>query len=193
MLNTRYTPDGREYVELPRRPHATHQPQRLTRTQKWVLGTGAVLGLAALGSLLPTTSDEEPQREAITFATAAATPTESPAEPTPLPEQCTDVPPGLLDRLELPAMQTYGGQLEVLQAAAVQGVDNWFIAARIDMGDNGEPPLAVWATASMEGSGAMLYSVDAMARAVTHYPDARDYGLSSSMPDAALEAKGCLQ
>lgn len=175
------------------------EPQRLTRTQKWGLGTvlglaALGLGLAALGILLPTTRGEEPQREVVTFATGAPTPTLAPppAEPTPLPEQCTHVPPGLLDRLELPAMQTYGGQLEVLQAAAVEGVDNWFIAARIDMGDDGEPPVAVWATASLEGSGAMPYSVDAMARAVTHYPDARDYGLAPSIPDAALEARRCL-
>lgn len=170
-----------------------NKPQRLTRTQKWVIGTGTVLGLSALGSLLPTTSDEEPQREATTSTTTAPTLPRAQAAPEPMPEPCTPVPPGVLDRLELPAMQTYGGQLDVLQAAAVKGVDNWFIAARIDLGDNAEPPVAVWATASIEGSGAMLYSVDAMARAVTHYPDARDYGLTSSAPDARVEVMGCLE
>lgn len=177
---------------MPRTQTPPTAPQRLTRTQKWVVGTGTVLGLAALGSLLPTTGDEEPQREATTSTTTAPTLARAQAQPEPLPEQCNPVPPGVLDRIELPAMQTYGGQLEVLQAAAVKGVDNWFIATRIDLGDGAEPPVAVWLTASIEGSGAMLYSVDAMARAVTHYPDARDYGLTSSVPNALVEAMKCL-
>lgn len=96
-----------------------------------------------------------------------------------------DLAAGLFD-------EEYG--FDVSKAAAIRNTESskelWYVAAAATDGDN--DVVGIWAASNIEGGqGALVWSVDGIAKEFSSWPDAKEIGLS--LTDAgARDAKLCV-
>lgn len=103
--------------------------------------------------------------------------------------ECLEVPAAVMERIELPAMAANPAvPITISEAQAVKAVDNYYIAARFNA-PGGDEQTGVWATSSLDGSGAQIYSAEGYSHEFTRWPEAPGIDASNQYVQTA---KSCL-
>ncbi|WP_336882482.1 hypothetical protein [Rhodococcus globerulus] len=103
--------------------------------------------------------------------------------------ECLEVSAAVVERIEMPAMaENPAAPITISKAQAVKAVDNYYIAARFDA-PGGDEQTGVWATSSLDGSGAQIYSTEGYSHEFTRWPEAP--GIDGSK-QYVQTAKSCL-
>lgn len=103
--------------------------------------------------------------------------------------ECLEVPSAVTERIAMPAMAANPAvPITITDAAAIKAIDNYYIAAQFTA-PGGVDETGVWATASIEGSGAQIYSTEGFSHEFTRWPEAPGINGANQY---VLAAKSCL-